>query len=172
MFLCDDDYVATVGAGFKGQLGHMNTKEHHLPVHSPQLNSGGRGILDICCGNHTTLMLLGKHQPRSLKYLCAKAIRADENLCSKLVKASTFMSSSSSFHATGGGEHGELQQHSQDNIEEELEEVDKMHIESCSQLQTNAGGVSQACEQEQSEFVVGDGEYVLDDELYEYVMTI
>jgi alpha-tubulin suppressor-like RCC1 family protein len=87
VFLCDDGEVYSVGMGAKGQLGHGNTTNLHVPQLLRHLKMTRREIFQIACGNNCTLILAGNFQPLSLQELCAETIQKSDDLMRRLARS-------------------------------------------------------------------------------------
>jgi hypothetical protein len=157
-----------VGAGFKGQLGNNNNStEYHTPVHTPALNSVGREIVDICCGNHTTIMLLGKYQPRSLKYLAAQTIRKHESVMTKLVRMSTILNEAPP--ATNNAASKNKNKNNTGNSS--LGSASASGSSSSSRMMIDSD-VTAAQDVDEERMYGDSGLNVIDDDLYDYILTV
>ena len=66
----EDGAVLTFGAGGVGQLGHGREANENFPRVVRELRRCHREVLQVACGNNSTIVLAGAFQPASLVDLC------------------------------------------------------------------------------------------------------
>lgn len=67
VMVCDDNDVMVAGQGGKGQLGTGGVNSHFLPFVLPYFRESQRSVLQVACGNNSTLILTGWRQPKTLQ---------------------------------------------------------------------------------------------------------
>lgn len=75
VFCTTKNEIYSTGRGHKGQLGHNNKLDYFLPTKIEFFTKLQRDILQITCGNSSTLFLIGQYsQPLSLVERCIEEI--------------------------------------------------------------------------------------------------